>query len=55
VRHAVVLQAAAPTAISVLLIAEASGMHQDRTAHLVLWSTLLALGTVPLWWWWVGR
>ena len=55
VRHAVVLQAAAPTAISVLLIAEAAGMHQDRTAHLVLWSTLLALGTVPLWWWWVGR
>jgi predicted permease len=54
VRHAVVLQAAAPTAISVLLIAEAAGIHQDRTAHLVLWSTLLALGTVPLWWWWEG-
>jgi predicted permease len=54
VRHAVVLQAAAPTAISVLLIAEAAGMHQDRTAHLVLWSTLLALVSVPLWWWWVG-
>jgi len=55
VRHAVVLQAAAPTAISVLLIAEASGMHQDRTAHLVLWSTLLALVSVPFWWWWVSR
>ena len=54
VRHAVVLQAAAPTAISVLLIAEASGLHQERTAHLVLWSTLLALVSVPLWWWWVG-
>ena len=54
VRHAVVLQAAAPTAISVLLIAEAAGMHQDRTTHLVLWSTLLARGTVPLWWWWMG-
>jgi predicted permease len=51
VRNAVVLQAAAPTAISVLLIAEAAGMHQDRTAHLVLWSTLLALVSVPLWWW----
>jgi predicted permease len=51
----VVLQAAAPTAISVLLIAEAAGMHQDRTAHLVLWSTLLALVSVPLWWWWVSR
>jgi predicted permease len=55
VRHAVVLQAAAPTAISVLLIAEAAGMHQDRTAHLVLWSTLLALVSVPLWWWWLDR
>jgi malate permease and related proteins len=54
VRNAVVLQAAAPTAISVLLIAEAAGMHQDRSAHLVLWSTLLALVSVPLWWWWVG-
>jgi predicted permease len=54
VRQAVVLQAAAPTAISVLLIAEAAGMHQERTAHLVLWSTLLALVSVPLWWWWVG-
>jgi len=55
VRNAVVLQAAAPTAISVLLIAEAAGMHQDRTAHLVLWSTLLALVSVPFWWWWVSR
>jgi hypothetical protein len=55
VRNAVVLQAAAPTAISVLLIAEAAGMHQDRSAHLVLWSTLLALVSVPLWWWWVSR
>jgi predicted permease len=55
VRHAVVLQAAAPTAISVLLIAEASGMHQERIAHLVLWSTLLALLSVPLWWWCLSR
>lgn len=51
VRSAVVLQAAAPTAISLLLIAEASALHQERAAHLVLWSTLLALLSVPLWWW----
>jgi predicted permease len=55
VRSAVVLQAAAPTAISLLLIAEASGLHQERAAHLVLWSTLLALLSVPLWWWWLSR
>ena len=40
---------------SVLLIAEATtGMHQERTAHLVLWGTLLALVSGPLWWWWLG-
>ena len=55
VRHAVVLQAAAPTAISALLIAEAAGRHQERTAHLVLWSTLLALLSVPLWWWYLSQ
>lgn len=55
VRSAVVLQAAAPTAVSLLLIAEASSLHQERAAHLVLWSTLLALFSVPLWWWWLGR
>jgi predicted permease len=55
VRQAVVLQAAAPTAISALLIAEAVGRHQERTAHLVLWSTLLALLSVPLWWWYLSQ
>ena len=55
VRQAVVLQAAAPTAISALLIAEAAGRHQERTAHLVLWSTLLALLSVPLWWWYLSQ
>ena len=55
VRQAVVLQAAAPTAISALLIAEAAGRHQERTAHLVLWSTLLALLSVPFWWWYLSR
>lgn len=55
IRLAVVLQAAAPTAVSALLLAEAAGRDQARTAHLVLWSTALALATVPGWWWLVGR
>ena len=52
VREAVVLQAAAPTAISVLLLAEATPGAADAegAAALVLGSTLLALATVPLWW-----
>ncbi len=50
VRDAVVLQAAAPTAVSALLLAEAAGRDAERTAHLVLATTLLALLTVPLWW-----
>ncbi|MEA5392509.1 malate transporter [Cyanobium gracile UHCC 0139] len=62
-RDAVVLQAAAPTALSVLLLTEAAAAGQpeaagagqrqvsEAVATLVLWSTALALGTVPLWWW----
>ncbi len=54
-RDAVVLQTAAPTAISVLLLTEAAGETQaaaaEAAAGLVLWSTTLALVTVPLWWW----
>jgi hypothetical protein len=50
VRDALVLQAAAPTAVSALLLAEAAGRDADRTAHLVMVTTLLALVTVPLWW-----
>ena len=50
VRDALVLQAAAPTAVSALLLAEATGRDADRTAHLVLATTLLALVTVLLWW-----
>lgn len=54
VGDAVVLQAAAPTAISVLLIGEAAEVRGRRgeaapAAALVLWSTLAALVTVPLW------
>jgi hypothetical protein len=36
--------------VSALLLAEAAGRDADRTAHLVLVTTLLALVTVPLWW-----
>ena len=47
--QAVALQGAAPTAISLLLIAESVGADQERAAGLVFWSTLLALVTAPLW------
>jgi predicted permease len=53
-RDALVLQAAAPTAMSVLLLAEASqekGRESIPAAQLVLWSTVLSLASVPLWWW----
>ena len=49
-RQALVLQGAAPAAISVLLMAEHSGKDADRAARLILRSTLLALISVPLWW-----
>lgn len=54
VGDAVVLQAAAPTAISVLLIGEAAAARgcagqAAPAAALVLWSTLIALLSVPLW------
>jgi predicted permease len=53
-RDALVLQAAAPTAMSVLLMAEASPQKSRESlpaAQLVLWSTLLSLLSVPLWAW----
>jgi malate permease and related proteins len=46
-----VLQAAAPTALSVLLLSEAAQTDPRRPAALVLWSTLAALLSVPLWAW----
>ncbi|EDY39703.1 permease [Cyanobium sp. PCC 7001] len=61
VRAALVLQAATPTAVSVLLLAEVRPLqaavpeagvgHADgeQAASLVLWSTLLGLATVPVW------
>jgi predicted permease len=50
-RQAVVLQAAAPTAVAVLLLSEARGPGDDSAwaAALVLWSTAIALVSVPLW------
>ena len=47
--QAITLQGTAPTAISVLLISEAVGRDQAVAAGLVLWSTLLALLSSPLW------
>ena len=47
--NALVLQAATPTAISVLLLAEASGKEQQVAVSLVAWSTLISLFTVPIW------
>jgi predicted permease len=51
VRSALVLQAATPTAVSVLLLAEAGSADASgqQAAALVLWSTVAALVTVPLW------
>ena len=50
-RQAVVLQAAAPTAVAMLLLSEARGPGDDSAwaAALVLWSTAIALVSVPLW------
>jgi len=47
--NALVLQAATPTAVSVLLLAESSGNQQEVTAFLLAWSTLISLITVPIW------
>ena len=51
-RDALVLQAAAPTAMAVVLLAEASQQKSRESipaAQLVLWSTLIAMLSVPLW------
>ena len=47
--QAIALQGAAPTAISLLLIAESVGVEQERAAGLVFWSTVLSLITAPAW------
>ncbi len=48
-RNALVLQAATPTAISVLLLAEASRQDQEVATALVAWSTLISIFTIPIW------
>ncbi|MFM7641895.1 MAG: AEC family transporter [Cyanobium sp.] len=48
--HALVLQAAAPTALAVLLMAEAEQEAVALASTQVLCSTVLAMVTVPLWW-----
>ena len=48
-KKALVLQAAAPTAISVLLMAESEQCDASASAQLILRSTLIALVSVPLW------
>ncbi len=48
-RNALVLQAAAPTAISVLLISQAASRDETKTTLLVIISTLSALITIPIW------
>ena len=47
--QALTLQGAAPAAISLLLIAESAGRDQDLAAGLVLWSTVCAALTAPIW------
>ncbi len=48
-RQALVLQAAAPTAISVLLIVESEQLNATGPSQLILISTMAALISVPLW------
>ncbi|AAQ00246.1 MULTISPECIES: AEC family transporter [Prochlorococcus] len=48
-RNSLVLQAATPTAISILLISEASAKNQNSARSLVVWSTCFSLISIPLW------
>ena len=49
-RNALVLQAGAPTALSVLLISQAASRDDDDEAtSLIIFSTLSALITIPVW------
>jgi hypothetical protein len=49
-RTALVLQGAAPTALSVLLLAEAEREAVPLASTVVLVSTFAAMVTVPFWW-----
>ena len=48
-REALVLQAAAPTAISVLLISQAASRDEEEATSLVVLSTIIALISIPVW------
>lgn len=48
-RNALVLQAATPTAISVLLLSEAYREGQELSSALVVCSTVFSLITIPMW------
>ena len=48
-REALVLQAAAPTAISILLISQAASRDEKEATSLVVFSTIIALITIPAW------
>ena len=48
-REALVLQAAAPTAISILLISQAASRDEKEATSLVVFSTITALISIPAW------
>lgn len=48
-REALVLQAAAPTAISILLISKAASRDEKEATSLVVFSTIIALISIPAW------
>tara|TARA_B100000700_G_scaffold325819_1_gene435617 strand:+ start:4312 stop:4518 length:207 start_codon:yes stop_codon:yes gene_type:complete len=48
-RDALVLQAAAPKAISVLLISQANSRDEEEVSSLVVFSTITSLITIPAW------
>ena len=48
-REALVLQSAAPTAISVLLISQAASRDEEVATSLVVLSTIIALISIPAW------
>ena len=48
-RDALVLQAAAPTAISILLISQSASQDEEEATSMVVFSTIFALITIPAW------
>ena len=48
-RNALVLQAATPTAISVLLLAESRDQDHNIVSILILFSTIIAILTIMIW------